>query len=438
MTTMSPARAVPLGLLALIVALLVALTGCGGDANDEAPSAAGAGAQATGDPVKVGEEVTGKPIVIGSICSCTGPVSSSSGAVPATLQAWVKWTNTHGGINGHPVKIVQMDDGLDAAKTVKQVKELVEKHHVMAIVGEVSNLSNLWAEYVEKRGIPVVGAGVFNTTYESNPTFFPTGAQNPTQVYGAVKAIQQLGKSKIALMPCAESPSCQNYVALFKAVAQQLGGVSVVSSQRITSDAPNYTAACLSARQSGADVLAVLAAPSVVTRVTANCSQQGYKPAGVNLSFVPGPDWAKDPNLQGMVTITPNQSLWDTSIPPNKEFSDALDTFAEGIKDRPEYNPADASAWAAAQVFKLAAERADIGPDSTPADVKRGLWTFEDETLGGLTPPLTFTKGDPPPLVACNYVSKIEKQTWVAPDGAKPTCVAPKDMERVRSLLARG
>ena len=208
-----------------------------------------------------------------------------------------------------------LDDALTASTSVQDAKQLVEQDHVVAIVGRAERPRRPVGQYAESKGVPVIGAAVYNTAYENNPDFFPTGAQNPTQVYGDVAEAKALGKTKIGLMYCAEAPSCAAYSALFNSIGKFVGGVSVVSNQKITATQPNYTAACLAAKSAGADALIILHASAIVTRVTADCAQQGYTPQQLNLSYTPGVAWAKDPNMQGLVQITPNQSLWDNSSP---------------------------------------------------------------------------------------------------------------------------
>ncbi|MND07464.1 hypothetical protein D3C83_294480 [compost metagenome] len=51
-----------------------------------------------------------------------------------------------------------------------------------------------------------------------------------------------------------------------------------------------------------------------------------------------------------------------------------------------------------------------------------GLWSFKDETLGGLTPPLTFTKDQPPPKTTCWHLMVVKDKGWTAPTGGKISC----------------
>lgn len=427
----------------LMVAIVIAVAGCGSSSkssstpsssSSSSSAAASSSSGTTTSAAASGSSSTkGAPLVIGSICSCSGPLSSTTATDPDTLNAWAMWTNAHGGINGHPVKVINLDDALTASTSIKDAKQLVEQDHVLAIVGETSNLDILWASYVQSKGVPVIGAALFESPYETNPDFYPTGPQNATSVYGDVAQAKALGGHKLALMYCAESPSCATYVPQYKAIGKLLG-ISVVSVQKISATAPSYTANCLAAKAAGADVLAILQAGTVVQRVADECGEQGYRPTEVNLSFTPAVAWQTDPNLQGLVTITPNQSLWASSS-ATQAYNQALAKYAPTVKQSATYNPSNASVWAAAEVFKLAAQRAMLTPSSTPADVIKGLDTFKNETLGGLTAPLTYTKGATKPgLVTCYFVSTIKNQKWIAPLGAKAACVPKSQVAQIEAL----
>ena len=45
-----------------------------------------------------------------------------------------------------------------------------------------------------------------------------------------------------------------------------------------------------------------------------------------------------------------------------------------------------------------------------------------NETLGGLTHPLTFTKGQNAPRMACWWQLVLVKGKWTAPNGMKVAC----------------
>jgi branched-chain amino acid transport system substrate-binding protein len=396
--------------------LLAGLTACGSSSKSASSSSSGPN-QTSGTGPK------GAPIVIGSICSCSGPQASSEGEVANTLNGWAAWKNANGGVNGHPVKLTVLDDGGDAAKSAQLAKQLVEQDKVVAIVGEMSIVDSSWVKYVESKGIPVVGAALFNTSFLTSPAFFATGAQVPTLVYGLAEQAKLAGKAKIGVLPCAEAPACAQFAPLIAAIGGKVvGGVSVAYNAKITVTQPSYTANCLSAKSSGVDGTVVVENAETVMRVADQCAQQGYKPVQMNLSATVGRVWAKNPNMDGTIAIEPNPPLADESIAATKTFHQALDQYAKGVSSSAAYNEDDLWAWAAAEAFAVAANRAHLAPTSTPADVKQGLYTFKNETVGGLTPPLTFKPGAPS-LVGCYYVTQVKGGAFVAPNGATPTCL---------------
>ena len=68
---------------------------------------------------------TDQPIVLGDICSCTGPEASSVSQTSPTIQAWASWENAHGGIDGHKVEVIVKDDGYNPGTALSDATQLV-------------------------------------------------------------------------------------------------------------------------------------------------------------------------------------------------------------------------------------------------------------------------------------------------------------------------
>jgi hypothetical protein len=102
--------------------------------------------------------------------------------------------------------------------------------------------------------------------------------------------------------------------------------------------------------------------------------------------------------------------------PATAEFQDAFKKFSGGA-------PAGghSGGWAAAKMFELAASHA---PDPTvSAGILEGLWTsFNANTLGGLTMPLTFVREKPSPKVNCSAPLVVEKGKYVLPTNGAVQC----------------
>ena len=80
-------------------------------------------------------------------------------------------------------------------------------------------------------------------------------------------------------------------------------------------------------------------------------------------------------------------SIDATSEPPPAV---GVRTLASSVQLRVGTNRSNGTAWAGGEVFKAAWEKGNLGADGTSAQLINALYTFKGETLGGLTPPLTY------------------------------------------------
>jgi branched-chain amino acid transport system substrate-binding protein len=412
---------------AVVAAVILSLgtAACGSSGGGSGGTSAVA---AVGDP-------PGAPIVIGSIGSYSGPEAASLGAAQATIKAWQDYTNANGGINGHPVKVIVEDDAGNPTQAAELVKQLVEQDHVVALVGSTSTVTEAFQQYIRTKQVPVIGSAEFQQDYTTNPMFFATGTQAVMFDYGLLYEAKKAGVTKIGVLPCAEVAACSLGGKLIQGLGQ-IVGVSVPFVQKITVSQPSYQSVCLAAKAAGVNGLAIIENAATVLRAAQQCNQQGFNPRELNVSATTGLAWQNQPSMEGTITTQSNPVLADQSIPALQTFHQALDKYAPGVSSSEQYNEIDVSVWAGAQVFKLAAERAKLTPSSTPADVLKGLYTFKNETVNGLTPPLTYTPGKPA-FITCWFPQEIKSGKFTPlTQGAKPDCISPADLPKVVQLLS--
>lgn len=366
------------GCLAVVVAgALSACSSSGGGAGGGSPS----GSAVNGPP--------GTPLVIGAVGAYTGTFSLQYGGGQPGIDAWAKWTNAHGGINGHPVKLVVKDDGGDASKSVVAVKELVEQDHAIAIVGSATPNDAAWASYVQGKGIPVIG-GYISSGNAANPDFFPTGtAQSSSVPNGLAAGAKLAGSTKIGLVYCAEKASCTGAVSLFKKLSPTVG-LDLAYTGGISSTAPDYTATCLSAKASGAKLIAVALDTDTIGRLATSCKQQNYTPY-ITTSTITS-NQLKVPALDGkLISIFTVFPYYLNSTPAQKNFHAAVDQYEPGLTNKQIYGEQVAVSWTSGQLFAAAVAGAKVSGIPTPTQLKNGLVGLHNETLGGLAPPLNFT-----------------------------------------------
>jgi branched-chain amino acid transport system substrate-binding protein len=401
--------------LGVLVAAVV-LSACGSSSKKSSSSTAGGSVSA---PAKV-KGPSGAAIKIGFICSCSGAQASQLAGQSKVATAWADSVNAAGGINGHAVSLTTLDDGGNPALGVQDAKKLVEQDHVIAIVGQFSLTDASWASYVAAKGIPVVGGISPDAPYLTNPDFYPSGSQLVAQTIGTFTLAKAAKKTHLGVLYCAESPICAQLVPLATGAGALLG--LKVTTGKVAAATPSYAASCLGFKSAGVDALFVGDASPVVVRVTDQCAQQGYKPQTVSQTSTVTTAWLNDPNLNGALLSGFNANPYDSSTPATAAFRDAMNKFDPGYLSSSQFSYDAIGVWAGGKLFEAAAKAANIGPSSTGADVKKGLYALKNETLGGLTGPLNFTSGKPA-FVPCWFTQMVKGGTIASLNGNNPSCL---------------
>jgi len=343
---------------------------------------------------------------------------------------WQKWTNAHGGINGHPVKVITMDDDSNPAQALADTKQLVQGDHVQAIVGSVSCCaSSAISSYVTQAGIPVIGGSTADLG--TGPYFFPTAETLAAFTAGILQVAKSSGASKFgAINPIGAVQNLQQAQAAYTAAGNKLG-LSTVYVTQVSPTAPDYSAPCLALISSGAEAAYIAVSPTVNQRVIQTCIQQGYKGNFALLSdfltypATNGSTAAKDFS-GGKVYVQNYVWPWyDQKTQAQKDYFAAIAQYAPGMLTNVAYGPPVQEAWAGLQLFATAAKLGGIGPASTPADVTKAMYLIQNNNVGGLTVPLTFNQADKAHLVNCFFVTHLQGGQWVDALGGAPQCVTP-------------
>ena len=377
------------------------------------PATSGSAATGSGAPV-----ATGAPIVIGGVCSCTSPLGNFPNELDA-YRAWVDSVNAAGGINGHPVKFVSIDDHANPGTSQAAVKTLVESDHAIALV-DLSNVDEGWASYVQSAKVPVVGAGESSTPFFTNPDFYPEGQTEDALFASIIEAGKSAGATNLELIYCAEAVQCQEGISPLKQTGQKLGLPVTVASE-VSASAPSYTAQCVTAQQAHVTAVFVADIFTVVSKVADNCAQQGYHPKYV----VDGLDLAPNfTTVNGDLYAPVSDLPYFASTPATQAMNAAFDKYYPGLRKSSDFNEQFAGLWISGLLLEDAAKAGGVGANgSTPtsAQLTTGLQSLKGDTVDGLAPPLTFPAGQAHP-VHCWFESAMHNGAFSLPDGTATTC----------------
>lgn len=368
----------------------------------------------SGGPAQTGTPGTKAPIVIGTIGAFSGGSVGPDGPAELTMmKGWASSVNDAGGLGGHPVRLIPMDDGPNPSAGLDDVKQLIQNDHVVAIVGDFDPSDSNWTSYVKTSGVPVVGT----ETTPSFPTDFPSGSNAIAAIYGAMQVAKTVGPNFGSLF-CAEYTECAKGTSLYTTVANSLGGIQVKVAAKVSGTQPDYTGPCQQLINAKINTVQIGEPAAVAQRIWDTCKSLGLNATLIQINDTISPAWLKDSAFNGMRATESNAPFFLDQTPGQQEYRAALKKYIPSLGDQDD--PAPEYAWVAGKLFEKAIGAAPAGR-ITSDSILRGLYSLKDETLGGLAPPLNFVKGQIA-QINCYFVVGIDDGRWVAPQGNKTSC----------------
>jgi branched-chain amino acid transport system substrate-binding protein len=132
--------------------------------------------------------ITSTSILIGGTTPLSG-VASAYASIARGADAYFKYVNARGGVNGRKIKYVYRDDAYDPSQTVQQTRQLVQDDKVFAIFNSLGTEQNLAVrKYLNTLEVPQLfvasGATTWGRDYKKYP--WTIGYQPSYQAEGAI------------------------------------------------------------------------------------------------------------------------------------------------------------------------------------------------------------------------------------------------------------
>jgi ABC-type branched-subunit amino acid transport system substrate-binding protein len=99
--------------------------------------------------------VTENEIVIGNITAVDGILGNAFAPPLRGLQAFVQYTNDHGGVHGRKIRLESCNDSEDRTKTLSCAQDLIENKHVFAFVANNTRAEGGAVPYIDSKGVPI-------------------------------------------------------------------------------------------------------------------------------------------------------------------------------------------------------------------------------------------------------------------------------------------
>lgn len=311
-----------------------------------------------------------KDIIVGISEPLTGDKSDIGTNSDNGYKVWESVVNSHGGINGRKVKIIQYDNNSLADTAVSQYQKLVTVDNADVLLGPVSSALVIPTEAVaaQYKKIFVEGTGgspqVFARNFDN--VFFVQPATVEHQADPLVNWITSLPAAQrptVAGYPTNDDPFAQ---AVIDTVQKGFEALGIKTGYKQTYP-PTQTDFTSIGTQMKAAKVDILVQGSVADQDAAGAvkgySQVGFQPKVAY--FASGPDsastWLQLLAGKAEGTITSLDWLQESVVPGNKEFVDA---YLKMFPNKDNVVPAEAAeAYAAGEVL-AAAIKATGGVDN--------------------------------------------------------------------------
>ena len=224
--------------------------------------------------------VTSSTITIGGTVPITGP-AALFGSVARGADAYFKYVNAHGGVNGRKIKYVYLDDAYDPSKTVMLTRQLVEQNHVLAIFNTVGTDNNIAIrQYLNESKVPQLFVGDGSSALQQPRKYpwtmgFLPSYRGEGAVYGRTLA-KTRKHARIAVVYENTELGKDLVAGLQGAIKGK--GPRVVAQQSYEYTDPDISSQIASLRRSRADTLMVFATPKFAIQSFAGVHKLGWKP----------------------------------------------------------------------------------------------------------------------------------------------------------------
>ena len=320
--------------------------------------------------------VTDTEIVLGSFIDQSGPSANAGVPRAKVLDAFWKYINDKGGINGRKIKWIAEDDQSNPQKAVVAVKKMVEQDKIFAIISSMGSPSNAAVkDYMIQNSL----SNLF--PYDQTNTLFDRPIPGfyhfmPTyEVEGAIAArwaIETQKKQRIAIFYISSQFGKDGLAGVKEAVAKLNG--QVVAEVPFNVNEPDFSSHAIKLKNSNADIIIAVGPPGQFATAFKETRKLGFKADWLNIMGVNkqkadliGPDFE---GTYGLDMRIPD--LKDTSNPEVKEFRDFMAKYAPSQPD----SELQWQAWDVGMHTVELLTRA--GKDLTLQSIDTAAYTFKD------------------------------------------------------------
>lgn len=389
-------------LAGLLVLLLVAACASGSSSSPTATSGSGtspttaSGAPPTSgsQPAKTDPGVTTDKIIVASTNASSGPPAGAIIPIWQAYQAYVRYINDQGGINGRKIELRWDNDNYDPQQVIANTKKYIDAGDVFALVSYINTpgLTAAWPQ-ISEAGLPVVGFTAGDEFWDVKP--------KPDKAFSGLMNLSENGRiegqfiakdlgianPKVGIIRL-NSNAFDNVNKGMQEIFKK-NNITPTATETYEQTSVDFSGIVRKVRESGADVLYIGGTVPAPANIIKEVRRQGWNPTIVVTKGV-GP---AESLLQ--LAGADAEGIYVGSIGPTLSENTAdQQLYVDSLKKvAPDAKPSDfaVTGWTWAKIFVEAIKR--MGPNLTRDNLVKMLEGMKDFDAGW-GGPISFTADD--------------------------------------------
>lgn len=311
-------------------------------------------------------------IVVGQSAALTGPANMLGTEMARGMNAYFNQINSHGGVNGHLIKLITLDDGYEPDRTIKNTRTLINDDKAVALVGYVGTPTSMAAlPTIEAADIPFIGAytGAAGLRDGKHENVFNIRASYNDEALRLAKEIDGMGLRTMGIVYQKDAFGDAGLSAM-KAALTKYPEIKVVWTETVERNSVDVAAAISKIATGGhVDSIFIVSAYKTESALITQARSAGYVGLFTTLSFVGTEPLAllAGAAARGVVVPAVMPSPHSETILLSSDYQRDL---SAGVA-KPTFSYASMEGYVAARVFVEAVKR--INGKVNPASINNAM-----------------------------------------------------------------
>jgi len=224
--------------------------------------------------------VTATEIKIGNTMPYSGP-AAQYGTEGKSMSAYFNTINRSGGVAGHKITFISLDDAYSPPKTVEQTRRLVEQEHVAFIFAPLGTAQGLATrKYLNQQKVPQLNV-VSGISAWNDPQHYPYSMSGLASYFVDGKMVasyvlKHVPNAKVAVLYQNDDLGRDHLAGLKVGLGDKVGMIVKEATFEVAD--PTVDSQVIELRGSGADTLYIAGIPKATAQAIRKADDLGWKP----------------------------------------------------------------------------------------------------------------------------------------------------------------